>query len=375
MTPEISQFILATIEGILPDCRKTFPSSGDLPPRKATRRGAERYRNRHPMSSPRLGCNALPSVKLGVLGRFRRRFLECLQIWYTGPTAIEQGALVVASNANLGLGMTIELAGGTLVTSASFSSPKGFASSTLIDGSVDTQGFNVTFSGPNTGRLVKQGSGMLTLTNSTQGSVRMKAGALALPNVTTGTILLQDNTTLLAAGTLATLTSLVITTPATLDICGAAAATLTTNSFSPGGRLRLNFGIGGGGSDLWAIGALSASLPTTSGAFQFEFQNLGGVATGVDYPLISFPSSVTPSASIFVFGPDMAAAGWAGAFTTGPGRISVRFASVPVPEPVPALIFVQGALLIAAAHYLSHRGLRRDARDKADFRVTRAAQM
>jgi len=78
------------------------------------------------------------------------------------------------------------------------------------------------------------------------------------------------------------------------------------------------------------------------------------VTTGVDYQLMSVPSFMTPSVGAFAFAPDMAAAGWAGTFKTAPGSVSVRFTSVPVPEPSAiALALLGGVLLPLAARRAS----------------------
>ena len=80
---------------------------------------------------------------------------------YTGPTAIMQGALVVSSDSNLGLGSTIDLSGGTLKAAGNFSSSKGITKTTANSGVIDTAGFNVTFSGPANTALGKSGLGAL----------------------------------------------------------------------------------------------------------------------------------------------------------------------------------------------------------------------
>ncbi len=268
---------------------------------------------------------------------------------YSGPTAIMQGTLVVASDANLGTGSTIDLSGGTLRAAANFSSTKGFISNSALVGSVDTAGFNVAFSGVNSGTLSKQGLGTLTLAAGLTGTTNIFAGVLVLPNASSGRANLIGGT-LQAAGTLTMFVSAPSFGSGTpiLDLGGPVAATLTTGSYSgnPNSSLRINFGIGSGASDFWAI---SNTIPSTAGAFQFEFQNLGGVTTGVDYPLMSFVTffGPPPSPSIFAFAPDMAAAGWTGTFKTTSGGVSVRFTSVPESSTT-ALLFLQGAVVAFA---------------------------
>ena len=93
-----------------------------------------------------------------------------------------QGTLVVASDANLGSGSTIEL-GGTLQAAASFSSAKAFADSA---GTIDTAGFNVEFSGAIDGSIYKTGPGTLTLTTRRGLTARLIEGVLALAHATSG---------------------------------------------------------------------------------------------------------------------------------------------------------------------------------------------
>jgi fibronectin-binding autotransporter adhesin len=270
---------------------------------------------------------------------------------YTVPTAIMQGTLVVASDANLGLASTIELGGGTLRAGGSFSSTKGFTSG----GSIDTAGFDVTFSGTDAGFLTKAGLGTLTLTNPSTGNTLITAGVLNLPHATSGTVQLFGGT-LQAAGTLSWLDSSSASGIPILDLGGTAAATLTTGNFhpSPFGTLRIDFGIGSHSSDFWAISSPISPFPSNAGAFQFEFQNLGGVTTGVDYPLMSFSTFFSaPSPNIFAFAPDMAAAGWAGTYKTTTTGVSVRFSSVPEPSAT-AMLLIQGAVLALAARRRLH---------------------
>jgi hypothetical protein len=134
---------------------------------------------------------------------------------------------------------------------------------------------------------------------------------------------------------------------AILDLGGIAAATLTTGIFEPSssGHLQIDFGLGSGSSDFWAISSRVDFFFSSQAAFQFEFKNLGGVTTGVNYPLMSFPNSFpAPSPSIFAFAPDMAAAGWAGAFQTTTTGVSVSFSAVPEPSTT-AMLSMQGAAL------------------------------
>jgi hypothetical protein len=112
----------------------------------------------------------------------------------------------------------------------------------------------------------------------------------------------------------------------------------------------------GFGHRIVLIAPLGAGVPQalSAGAFQFEFQNLGGLQTGVDYPLTSFPSSVVgPSPNLFILAPDLIAAGWAGAFTVTPNGLSVRFTAVPEPSGI-ALACLPAALFAWAARRRPH---------------------
>ena len=268
-----------------------------------------------------------------------------------------QGTLAVASDANLGLGSTIELSGGTLQATASFTSAKGFTSNlSTVVGSVDTAGNNLSFAGPNTGYLNKKGLGTLTLTNPATGNTTASGGVLALPNATSGSATINSGGTLQAAGTLSSLTWSAFSGTATLDIGGPAVAKVTTGSATNNSNnLLVDFGIGSLNSDFWAISSGPTFFPTNAGAFQFEFQNLGGAKTGVDYPLMSFSTFSAPSTSVFALAPDMAAAGWAGTFKTTTTGVSVRFSSLPVPEPTAIILVFQSVLISFAAFRFRRR--------------------
>ena len=159
-----------------------------------------------------------------------------------------RGTLVVSSD-NLGNGSTVEFGGGTLLAAANFTSTKGLTKTSPEVGYIDTGGFNVTFSGANSGGISKKGAGTLTLSNASTGNTTVTAGTLALPNATSGNATLLGGT-LQAAGTL---TSLTLNANSTLDIGGAAAATLVTTSRLPPtiplSELTIDFGIGSAGKD------------------------------------------------------------------------------------------------------------------------------
>ncbi|HEY4308880.1 MAG TPA: autotransporter-associated beta strand repeat-containing protein [Pirellulales bacterium] len=270
---------------------------------------------------------------------------------YTGTTEITQGTLVVSSDANLGQGSTIDIGNATLQAAASFSSTKGITSSAEPIGRLDTAGFNVTFSGPLTGTINKFGAGTLTLSNPNVGTTDVIGGTLVLPNPITGNVNLGQGTTVQVAGTLG---SLGWSTGGTLDIGGPAAATLTTaNAIGFSASLLVDFGIGSTTSDLWNFSGFTSPFNFASpGSVQFDFQNLGGLATGVDYPIITFANTpFPPNANIFAFAPDMAAKGFYGTFHITGHAVMVNFSSVPEPG-LTALLLLQGTV---AAVFLGRR--------------------
>jgi autotransporter-associated beta strand protein len=71
---------------------------------------------------------------------------------YTGPTAVMEGTLIAASDANLRLGSTIDLSGSTLKAAGSFSSTKGFSGNVSTVHVVDTGGVQPCLLGPEHGQ-------------------------------------------------------------------------------------------------------------------------------------------------------------------------------------------------------------------------------
>jgi len=265
---------------------------------------------------------------------------------YGGTTSIDQGTLAVASDANLGNGATVEFGGGTLLAGANFSSAKGLTKTSPLAGYIDTNGHNVSFSGVNSGAINKIGSGTLTLSNGSTGTTYVTVGTLSLPNATAGASSLEGGI-LQAAGTLSSLT---VQSASTLDIGGPAAATLVTTSFSDHAILTIDFGIGSSGSDQWSITQPFSAMTLGAGSLQFEFQDLGGLTKGVDYPLLTFPSSGgAPAPTLFALAPDLVAAGWAATFKTTTTSASVNFSSLP--EPAPGVL----AILASAGFVFNRR--------------------
>lgn len=266
---------------------------------------------------------------------------------YSGATVIDQGSLVVSSDANLGTGSTIQFNGGSLVAAQSFSSSKNLTKGTNAVGVIDTGANSVTFTGTNTGSIQKNGSGTLTLSNPAAGTVVITQGTMILPSPTSGTVMLQGGT-LLAAGTLSTLQ---LQSASTLDIGGIGGSTLTTSSLNilsglTAGELTVRFGLGASASDLWKITNFFGNSSTT-GAFLFDFQDLGGVTTGTSYTLITGTTVFSPfTAAEFALAPSSAAAGWNGTFTVASNTVKVTFSSTP--EPGSAMLLAAGGLLLGA---------------------------
>ncbi|MDB6151390.1 MAG: uncharacterized protein JWQ44_2838 [Chthoniobacter sp.] len=253
---------------------------------------------------------------------------------YTGNTAILEGALVVTSDASLGLGAAIEFSGGTLVAGASFSSAK-----TLTGGSiaVDTAGHDITLSGRNLSLLSKQGAGTLSLSNPHAGLVFAEAGTLVLPNASSGRVYLQGGT-LRAQGTL---DYLELNASSRLDIGGPQAATLTTHeyrNFRLDSKLTLDFGIGATGGDLWVLRRMFGRFGSEAGTVLFDFEDLGGLQTGTRYSLIQMPPG-SRDLSVFALAPNLVSEGWEATFSVSMNTLGVQFSQVPEPTGG-ALLFV-----------------------------------
>ena len=249
---------------------------------------------------------------------------------FTGNIAINEGSLVVASDANLGLGSAIEFNGGKLTAGASFTSNKALTRGTPLIGTIDTAGHNVVFSGQNLAAVSKLGAGTLTLTHSDAGNVSATQGTVVLPNATSGVVRLQGGT-LQAKGTLS---SIELSTDSRLDLGGSVAATLTIDSYAGSGgvspKLTIDFGIGSGETDLWTINS-SFSGSIRPGFVLFDFDDLGGLMTGIDYTLISFPGGTSVSPSTFALSPNLVTAGWDATFSVVSSTLKVQFSQIPEP--------------------------------------------
>ena len=291
---------------------------------------------------------------------------------YAGETIINAGTLQVSADSNMGTGSTIQLDyPATLQALASFSSSKGFAvNDSPTTGILDNGGFNISFSGPNAGFLEEEGTGTTTLSNGATGHNVVAGGTLSLLAATSGTTTISGGT-LLASGTLSTLATGFGSS--TLDLADSATGLLVTGSVTAsipiygGGsiplQLTINFGVGSGQSDLWTIDNIDLSQ-LDAGSMLFNFVNLGGVQTGVNYELLSLPGNASEAVNDpFGFGPDMAAEGWAGTFTTSGTTVSVDFSSVPASVPEPGtwglLVIGAGAFIPALRHSTQRRRQRR----------------
>lgn len=258
---------------------------------------------------------------------------------YSGVTAINQGILVVGSDAALGTGSTIEFNGGTLRASASFTSNKGVTRGSDWVATVDTGGFDVTLSGSANTSIFKVGAGSLRLPGATVASYSVVAGTLALPTMAGGMMNLRGGV-LSVAGTL---NSLSLEADSTLDLGGPNAVVLQTGqvrNFGSSIKLTIRTGIGATPetSDRWSIDSYgSPGSSFASSSVLFDFQDLGGAATGTAYTLLNLPYqfSTPPPSSTFALTPAAIAAGWRGTFSVSNDGVNnyvkVNFTSVPEP--------------------------------------------
>lgn len=257
---------------------------------------------------------------------------------YSGVTSIQKGTLLVTADSNLGVGTSVEFGGGTLRAGANFSTTKNVTSVGGATAVVDTNGFNVSLSGSISGSLTKIGAGILSISSAPSGAGEVDAGTLSFTGATGGTFNLGGGM-LTASGTITRLTT---SAASILDPAGAAAGNLTIGTLAPAVPLTIDFGLGTTTSDhLTITSALSSGLAL--GVFQFEFQDLGGLTTGVDYSLASF-GGTAPSASLFALAPDLIADGWQATFTSNSSGLSVNFRAIPEPSSVRLLAMAAGML-------------------------------
>jgi fibronectin-binding autotransporter adhesin len=274
---------------------------------------------------------------------------------YSGTTTINQGTLAVSSDANLGTGSMIEFGGGTLQALAAFSSPKGFLpNTTTAFGAIDTNGFDIAFSGSNSIAFTKTGGGSLTLTSPFSGNVNVGQGSVIIPNAVNSSATLSGGT-LETAGTLAELHVMYPAQNATLDIGGTAAASLTVNQFDMDGStttLTVNFGIANQQSDFLVLDT-DVTLPSSSNAFLFNFSAIGTVSTGTTYQILTGNLVLSEApANFFGFSQADSAVGWSGTFIEQGSTLEVEFSSVPGAVPKPGyslLVFLVSAGICVGA--------------------------
>lgn len=276
---------------------------------------------------------------------------------YSGNTTINQGVVVVSSDANLGIGSAVQFSGGTLRAGQSFVSSKGFAANgTTLVGSIDTNGHNVAFSGVNQGTIAKTGSGTLTLTNSSAGGVYVSMGTLVLSNPTSGQANLTGGT-LVATGSLSRLSVSPASSVPTLDIGANQIGSLNVGAFDLGSQsqMTLRCDVASSACDLLSVtGPFFLTSISSGTVFLFDFQNLGGAAPGVDYVVIDFFSSSFLNPGAFGFAPSALSAGWSGSFSVVSGQVIVNFSSVPEPGAVGLAVF--GAIVCMAARRRARHG-------------------
>lgn len=255
---------------------------------------------------------------------------------YSGPTSIVQGTLVVFSDANLGTGSLVGIHGGTLKAGGSFSSEKGILNLVSYAGTIDTNGFDVRFSGGLSGGISKYGEGTLFLdTISAESTLHITSGILEVYDISASRVSLTGGTLRISGSTeYFYLSSGMLSPVPVLDIGGSSAGNFTsrwmTASFA---QLILRWDIGSEAGDLWTIDSPLPFLdPYEPSKFLFDFSSLGGLQLGNDYTLINMPNnywSLDPR--LFAFSPESIAAGWSGEFITTPEFVKVRFYSIPEP--------------------------------------------
>ncbi len=206
---------------------------------------------------------------------------------YSGVTAINQGTLVVSSDANLGTGSTVEFAGGTLQAAQSFSSTKSFTNPIPQTGVVDTSSFNLTFGGVSSGAISKIGTGTLTLTNPAPGSVFIQQGHGPPIQSHVRQMDLQGGTLLTAGNSVFAFGRLQFH-PRRWGLPRRHPDYPSSFSSTSSSPLTVRFGLGLSASDLWNIGSANGFSPGSSTAiFLFDFQNLGGATAGQNYTLMN----------------------------------------------------------------------------------------
>lgn len=265
---------------------------------------------------------------------------------YTGNTAISgSGVLAITSNESLGIGGYLTNTSGTLQALASLTLVDRFHQGTSAF--FDTNGFNLTISGPSPIALTKNGAGTLALPfGATFSSVFLYGGKMVTDGAKGGSIYTSPGTSLEVSGRL---TGLSFESALRLDLGGPGAAALDltyffgqTNGFAQ--KLTIDFDVGAAASDAWSI---SQAVPSST-SYLFAFHDLGGTQTGVDYPLISFSTSGSnPAGSAFSLAPEALAGGWRGTFKVVSHEAYVNFTQVP--EPGTAWLLTTGILLVASS--------------------------
>ena len=252
---------------------------------------------------------------------------------YTGATVINQGTLQAGTDANLGAGSVIALNGGTLQATGSFTSAKSFQGS---GGTVDTNGYNVAFSGGNnTIGVTKNGAGMLTLTGAVP-SASVNAGVLRLTNLATGNAasinLFGGRVEASGSGVRRIESFGTVTPPEISPGAIGQAATLTLGSLAVTGSTVIDFDLGSTATDALTIATNLSLNGGNNPQLLFRFADLGGTRTGTAYPLLNLPASGSPlSVTSFGVDPASTAAGYRGTFTLANNALSITFSAVPEP--------------------------------------------
>jgi len=203
--------------------------------------------------------------------------------------------------------------------------------------------------------FMKDGMGTLSINQAASQTYGVSAGRLRVTTALGGYAIIQGGT-LETAGNIGTLR---VAGAGTLDIGGYAAAQLSLSGFSylddPSTKLTIRFGLGSTAQDSLSIDPFTV-VPST-GAYYFDFENLGGLATGVSYTLIS-QGKMTPSS--FHLSPELVDQGWVATFSPvtqvfgqDPQGLKVTFAAIPEPSAGSLALF--GVVALAGVGFMKRR--------------------